>query len=44
MVQGRVKCFNDSKVYEFIGRKTGPDVFVHCTLVVGPNICPRTLL
>ncbi|HET9401905.1 MAG TPA: cold shock domain-containing protein [Candidatus Acidoferrales bacterium] len=32
---GRIKWFNNSKGYGFIGREDGPDVFVHYTAIVG---------
>ncbi len=40
-MQGKVKWFNNSKGYGFIGRDDGPDVFVHYTAVVGDGY--RTL-
>ena len=40
-VQGKVKWFNNSKGYGFIGRENGPDVFVHYTAIMGDGY--RTL-
>ena len=40
-MQGKVKWFNNSKGYGFIGRDSGPDIFVHYTVIVGDGY--RTL-
>ena len=40
-MQGKVKWFNNSKGYGFIGRDNGSDVFVHYTAIVGDGY--RTL-
>jgi CspA family cold shock protein len=34
-MEGTVKWFNNTKGYGFIGRESGPDVFVHYTAIVG---------
>jgi CspA family cold shock protein len=40
-MQGKVKWFNNSKGYGFIGPDNGSDVFVHYTAIVGDGY--RTL-
>jgi cold shock protein len=40
-MEGRIKWFNNSKGFGFIGRENGPDVFVHYSGIVGDGY--RTL-
>lgn len=40
-MQGKVKWFNNSKGYGFIGHASGPDIFVHYTAIIGDGY--RTL-
>jgi cold shock protein len=40
-LKGKVKWFNNSKGYGFIGRNSGPDVFVHYSAITGNGF--RTL-
>lgn len=40
-MQGKVKWFNNSKGYGFIGHDEGPDIFVHYTAIIGDGY--RTL-
>jgi CspA family cold shock protein len=40
-MKGTIKWFNNSKGYGFIGRESGPDVFVHYSGIIGDGY--RTL-
>lgn len=40
-MEGKVKWFNNSKGYGFIGRENGADVFVHYTAIIADGY--RTL-
>jgi CspA family cold shock protein len=40
-VTGTVKWFNNSKGFGFIGRRDGPDVFIHYSAILGEGY--RTL-
>lgn len=40
-MEGRIKWFNNSKGFGFIGRDNGPDVFVHYSGILGDGY--RTL-
>ena len=40
-MEGTIKWFNNTKGYGFIGRESGPDVFVHYSGIVGDGY--RTL-
>jgi CspA family cold shock protein len=40
-MRGTIKWFNNSKGYGFIGRESGPDVFVHYSGIIGDGY--RTL-
>jgi CspA family cold shock protein len=40
-MRGRIKSFNGTKGYGFIGHENGPDVFVHYSGIVGDGY--RTL-
>lgn len=35
METGKVKWFNEKKGFGFIGRESGPDVFVHYSNIIG---------
>lgn len=34
-IKGNVRWFNNTKGYGFLGRESGPDIFVHFTAITG---------